>query len=291
MNHVVDSPYLVPFEGDWRLADAPTDPRKARLKEDDARRRLERHVERIEALQRRLQGEDRQSLLLVFQAMDGAGKDSTIRAVTTGVNPAGFQVSAFKAPSAEELDHDFLWRVVRRLPERGRIGIFNRSHYEEVVVVRVHPQLLDAQRLPDRPSPPELWAQRHASIRDFERHLARNGSTVVKFFLNVSFEEQARRFVARIDDPDKNWKFSAGDVAERAHWGAYMAAYEDALRETSRPWAPWYAIPADDKPTLRVIVADIIERALERMDPRYPEPPDEERALMAALRQGLVEGG
>jgi PPK2 family polyphosphate:nucleotide phosphotransferase len=219
--------------------------------------------------------------------MDAAGKDSTIRAVLSGVNPAGCEVYSFKRPSTEELDHDFLWRTACRLPQRGRIGVFNRSHYEEVLVAKVHPEFLDAQRLPGGKRGAQFWAQRYESIRDHEKHLARNGTVILKFWLNVSKEEQRSRFLARLNEPEKNWKFEAADVAERAHWPAYMKAYEDALNETSRPWAPWYAIPADNKPYMRAAVADIIVRTLQSLNLQYPTPGKEEKAQFSALRKRL----
>jgi PPK2 family polyphosphate:nucleotide phosphotransferase len=223
--------------------------------------------------------------------MDAAGKDGTIRAVMSGINPAGCQVYSFKVPSAEELDHDFLWRTAVRLPERGRIGIFNRSYYEEVLVVRVHPELLDAQRLPQRPDDlAELWRQRHESIRAHERHLAESGTVIVKFWLNVSKEEQRERFLDRIEEPEKNWKFSARDVHERGFWDAYMQAYEDALNATSRPWAPWYAIPADSKSTMRMTVAEILVETLESLDLRYPKVGPEKWAAIEEMRTYLKSG-
>jgi PPK2 family polyphosphate:nucleotide phosphotransferase len=202
-------------------------------------------------------------VLLIFQALDAAGKDGTIRAVLSGVNPVGCQVYAFKAPNAEELDHDFLWRVTRNLPERGRIGVWNRSHYEEVLVVRVHPEFLDGQQLPRRPAQlEELWKERYESIVDAERHWARNGCVILKFFLHVSQQEQHKRFLDRVTDPENHWKFNAGDLAESKHWGDYMRAYQDALNATSRPWAPWYAIPADSKSYMRAAVAQIVTKTL-----------------------------
>lgn len=291
----IDSPYLVPTDGTFRIDDAPTAPPKRFLADgkkkakERAKAALADRVDELEELQRRLYAADRHSVLLLFQAMDAGGKDSTIRAVTSGINPAGFQVSSFKKPSANELDHDFLWRIARELPQRGRIGIFNRSHYEETLVVRVHPELLDYQRLPQRPPLDELWEQRFESIRDFERHLARNGTLILKFWLNVSRDEQRRRFLDRIDTPRKNWKFASGDVRERGFWNDYRHAYEQALRATSRDHAPWYAIPADDKPYMRMTVATLVRDALERLDPRYPELPDEERRKMAELREQLVD--
>lgn len=287
MLEAVDSDYRVPFEGRFRVEDCPTRPPKDSPDKDECKHRLQMLVEELEDLQRMLYAEDRRALLLIFQALDAAGKDGTIRAVLSGVNPAGCQVFAFKQPSAEELDHDFLWRAVRALPERGRIGVFNRSYYEEVLVVRVHPQYLKAQRLPDAPAPEKLWAQRYESIRDFEQHLARNGTVILKFWLNVSKEEQRRRFLARIEEPEKNWKFSTADVQERAHWKDYMRAYQEALDATSKPWAPWYAIPADDKPYMRMCVADIMVRSLKSLDLSYPQVSDEQRAGLKEMRKLL----
>jgi PPK2 family polyphosphate:nucleotide phosphotransferase len=246
-------------------------------------------VDELRELQRRLYADDRYAVLLVFQALDAAGKDGTIRAVLSGVNPQGCQVFSFKQPSREELDHDFLWRTSRCLPERGRIGVFNRSHYEEVLVVRVHPEYLDAQRVPDRPSLEELWQRRYASIREHEKHLARSGTLVLKFFLNVSRDEQRRRFLARIDEPEKNWKFSAGDVRESGFWDDYQHAYEQALLETSRPWAPWYAIPADDKHWMRLQVARIVVERLEALSLGYPQVDDARRRKLQEMRALLVE--
>ena len=278
-----DSPYRVPFDGSWSLADSPTAP--PRLDEAADKKALKGSIKRLRKLQDRFAAADRHSILLIFQAMDAAGKDSTIRAVMSGVNPAGCQVFSFKRPSAEELDHDFLWRSARRLPERGRIGVFNRSYYEELLVVRVHPEILASQRLPEVPE--SVWADREASIREHEAHLARNGTVILKFFLNVSKETQRQRLLARIDNPDKNWKFEPGDLKTRAHWEDFMGAYEQALNATSRPWAPWYAIPADDKPFMRATVADLLQRTLEAIDPRYPSVSDEKRAQLAELRKHL----
>ncbi|MEQ9320064.1 MAG: polyphosphate kinase 2 family protein [Polyangiaceae bacterium] len=283
----VESPYLVPSDGSFELAASPTEPPKGSGGKDAHKDQLAERVDALGDLQRKLYADDRYALLLVFQAMDAAGKDSTIRKVFSGVNPAGFQVFSFKQPSAVELDHDFLWRSARALPERGRIGVFNRSYYEEVLVVRVHPEYLGGQKLPDIASHEQLWQERYESIRDHEKHLARNGTVVLKFWLNVSRAEQHRRFVDRIDEADKNWKFSAGDVAESRLWDQYMDAYQDALRATSRPWAPWYAIPADSKPFMRATVADIVVRTLEALPLRWPEPSDEDRAEMKALRAEL----
>jgi PPK2 family polyphosphate:nucleotide phosphotransferase len=283
----VESPYLVPIDGTFRLEDAPTAPPKDE-DEDKWGKRLVKRVKQIDKLQRHFYADDRFSLLLVFQAMDAAGKDSTIRAVMSGVNPAGFQVFSFKKPSAEEIDHDFLWRSSKSLPERGRIGVFNRSYYEEVLVVRVHPEYLGGQKLPREVSLEQLWEERYRSIREHERHLANNGCVVVKFFLNVSQEEQHRRFVSRIDETEKNWKFAAGDVAESRHWPKYMDAYQAALNATSREGAPWYAIPADSKPYMRMVVGDIVKKTLEALPLRWPELNKADRKEMLKLRKELV---
>lgn len=277
--------YRVPYDGSFRVADAQTvGPGEAK---DALKKRLEKANRKLDAMQRVLMARDRHAILLVFQAMDAAGKDSTIRAVMQGINPAGCQVFSFKKPSEYELDHDFLWRTSKRLPERGRIGIFNRSQYEEVLVVRVHPEYLKYQRLPRGLITDNVWDERLESIADQEKHLARNGTIVLKFWLNVSREEQKRRFLRRLDNPDKNWKFNAADVEERAHWDEYMQAYEDALNATSRPWAPWYAIPADDKPFMRTAVAETIVASLAQLNLEYPEATEKDRATFAAARTSL----
>jgi PPK2 family polyphosphate:nucleotide phosphotransferase len=227
-------------------------------------------------------------VLLIFQALDAAGKDGTIRAVLSGVNPVGCQVFAYKAPNAEELDHDFLWRVQRNLPERGRIGVWNRSHYEEVLVVRVHPDYLEGQRLPRRPKKLEdLWQERYESIVEAERHWARNGCVVLKFFLNVSQKEQHKRFLDRVSDADNHWKFDAGDMAESKHWDEYMTAYEDTLNATSKPWAPWYAIPADSKSYMRAAVSQIITKTLGQLELPYPVVSDRTRVELERVRREL----
>ena len=285
MFEVTESPYLVPTDGSFRLKDAPTAPPEDAPGRKKAKKKLDDVVEDLEDAQRRLYADDRHALLLVFQAMDAAGKDGTIRAVMSGINPAGCQVFSFKKPSPLQLDHDFLWRTACRLPERGRIGIFNRSYYEEVLVVRVHPEYLKYQRLPRIGK--DIWEERFESIRDHERHLARNGTTVLKFWLNVSHEEQRRRFLSRIDEPEKNWKFSRDDVRERGYWDDYMHAYEEMLRATSRDCAPWYAIPADDKPYMRLTVADIVARTLARLDLSYPTLAEEEQARLQEMRDLL----
>jgi PPK2 family polyphosphate:nucleotide phosphotransferase len=288
VSHAAVSAYRVPDDGSFRVRRAATTPPADRPSKKQLRKGLAELVARFDELQRRLYAEDRNALLLVFQAMDAAGKDGTIRAVTSGVDPAGFQVFSFKQPSTLELEHDFLWRTARRLPERGRVGVFNRSYYEEVLVVRVHPEYLEHQRLPRDVTGDELWAHRFRSIREHERHLHANGTVVLKFWLNVSKEEQRRRFLDRIAVAEKNWKFSTGDVREREHWDRYMHAYEQALNATSRPWAPWYAIPADHKPYMRYAVADIVVRTLENLDPHYPQVGARKKAELKEMR-GLLE--
>jgi len=264
--------YRIDQPGKFKLADHdPADCCGLTIDKDEAKALLKEGVERLAELQERLYAENRWSVLMVLQAMDAAGKDSLIKHVMSGVNPQGVQVVSFKQPSAEELDHNFLWRVARALPERGRIGIFNRSHYEEVLVVRVHPEYLTAQRLPASVNGKDIWHQRFDDIRAFEKHLARNGTLVLKFFLNVSRDEQRKRFLDRIDEPGKRWKFSMGDVSERKLWPQYMEAYEDAIRETSTPEAPWYVIPADKKWFTRLAVAGALVDALERLKLQYPK--------------------
>jgi PPK2 family polyphosphate:nucleotide phosphotransferase len=268
------------------VAKTETGPPKHAPKKDALLARLETLKGELGELQDRLFAYDRYSLLLIFQAMDAAGKDGTIRAVMSGVNPAGCQVYSFKQPSAEELDHDFLWRAAKDLPERGRIGIFNRSYYEEVLVVRVHRELLDRQRLPERPK--HIWKDRYRAIRELERHLVRNGTVIVKFWLHVSKDEQRERFLARLTDPAKNWKFSPGDVAERAYWDDYMAAYEEAIAATSTEEAPWYVIPADDKAYMRVAVSEVIVDVLRGLELDYPVVPESDRVQFEALEKALL---
>jgi PPK2 family polyphosphate:nucleotide phosphotransferase len=237
----------------------------------EAQAMLATGIERLAELQQRLYAEDRWSVLIVLQAMDAAGKDSIIKHVMSGINPQGCEVHSFKQPSAEELQHDFLWRVARRLPTNGRIGIFNRSHYEEVLTVRVHKELLGRQKLPKQLVGKDIWQQRFDDIRAFERHLARNGTLILKFFLNVSREEQRRRFLARIDEPAKRWKFSMDDVSERKLWGQYRAAYEDLIRQTSTPGAPWFVVPADHKWFARMVVSGAIVQELQALKLDYPK--------------------
>jgi len=249
---------------------------------------LAKGIEDLAAMQEKLHAQDRWGVLLIFQAMDAAGKDSTIKHVMSGINPQGCQVYSFKAPSTEELDHDFLWRTTRCLPERGRIGIFNRSYYEEVLVVRVHPELLERQRLPAEPSGAELWKRRCEDIAAFERYLARNGYLILKFFLHVSKEEQKKRFLERIERPEKNWKFATGDVAERDHWDGYMTAYEEAIRHTAAPHAPWFVVPADHKWFMRLVVAAAVHDALGELGLTFPEVDAAKRDELAAARDALL---
>ncbi len=240
------------------------------LDKGDARAMLADDVKRLAELQQRLYADDHWALLIVLQGMDASGKDGVIAHVMTGLNPQGCSVHPFRAPSEDELAHDFLWRAAIRVPERGRIGIFNRSHYEEVLVVRVHPELLARQKLPPELIGKNIWQERFEDIRDFERHFARNGVAVVKFFLHISREEQRRRLLARLDEPAKRWKFSMTDVADRKLWDKYMAAYEDMVRATSRPAAPWYVVPADSKWFARLVVARAMIEALQNLDLKFP---------------------
>lgn len=277
--------YLVPYDQSFNVADAPT---RVEHDFDKLKSQLETQVERIAEAQRMLYADNRFSVLLVFQAMDAAGKDSTIRAALSGVNPAGCHVSSFKKPSENELEQDFLWRTTKALPQRGRIGVYNRSYYEEVLVVRVHPKILTYQRIPDAEPGDAIWAERLHSIREQELHLARNGTVIVKFWLNVSRTEQHKRFLSRLSEPRKIWKFSAGDLDESEHWDDYMAAYEDALNETSRPWAPWFAIPADDKAYMRYRVARTIADTLEALPIAYPEPDSDIADNLEHYKQRLI---
>lgn len=265
-----ESAFLVPFDGGFRAQSASTTP------PDEDRHHLKQRLKaaqrQLDDLQRLLLANKTWALLLVFQGMDASGKDGTIRAVMRGISPTGCQVFNFKRPTRTELAHDFLWRTTRSLPERGRIGIFNRSQYEEVLVVRVHPELLQNQQLPGAADSDEFWNERLRSIRDQEQHLARNGVAILKFWLNISKGEQKNRFLSRLDEPRKNWKFNPDDVAERQYRDRYMLAYEQALNGTSRPWAPWYAIPADSKPYMRAAIAEIIVQAMSSLNLEYPRP-------------------
>jgi len=253
-----------------------------------AQEALRAGIDALVRLQDMLYAQDRWALLAVFQAMDAAGKDSAIKHVMSGVNPAGCQVASFKAPTAHELDHDYLWRCQLELPERGRIGIFNRSYYEEVLVVRVHPELLAKQKLDPRLLDGDIWERRYQDIRGFERHLSRNGTRIVKFFLHVSREEQGRRFLERVDDPAKQWKFSAADVAERARWKRYMHAYEEMIRATASEEAAWHVVPADHKWFTRIVVAAVMVDALESLDLGYPKLTREQRVELSRVRRALA---
>lgn len=250
---------------------------------------LQLGVDVLAAMQDILYAQDKWSILIIFQAMDAAGKDGAIKHVMSGVNPQGCQVSSFKAPSSEDLDHDYLWRCQKHLPERGRIGIFNRSYYEEVLVVRVHEQILKNQKLPEKLITKDIWEDRFQDIRNFEKYLNRNGTVVIKFFLNVSKDEQKERFIERVDDPDKNWKFSTGDVKERGYWDDYMHAYEELIKNTSTEKSPWYVIPADNKSYARIAIASAIINALDEMDLEYPTVSDEKIAELQAVKKALLE--
>ncbi len=256
---------------------------------DLAAETLEEEIEHLSEMQDKLYAQDRWGLLLIFQAMDAAGKDGTIKHVMSGINPQGCQVYSFKTPSPEELDHDFLWRTSRCLPERGRIGIFNRSYYEEVLAVRVHPEFLEKQRLPPRLVTNQIWKERFEDISSFERYATRNGIAIRKFFLNVSRDEQKKRFLERLDNPDKNWKFSMADARERERWDDYMAAYEDMIRHTASGHAPWYVVPADNKWFTRLVVAAAVIEALDDMNLAYPKVDDEKRKELEAARS-MLEG-
>ena len=251
-----------------------------------AGKKLEENIAELAEVQDILYAQDTYALLILFQAMDAAGKDGAIKHVMSGVNPQGCQVFSFKVPSAEELDHDYLWRSMKCLPERGRIGIFNRSYYEEVLVVRVHPELLDRQKIPPIDHQ-HLWKRRYEQINAFEKYLFENGVIVLKFFLNVSKEEQKKRFLERIDRPENNWKFSTADVKERGFWDDYQQAYEDCLNHTSTDWAPWFIIPADNKWFTRLAVSEIIVRALKRLNLRYPEVSEQRRQELLEIRKLL----
>ncbi len=280
--------FRVDGESPLDLEDHPTNFTGDYKGKDEAVADLEKNIKRLAELQDVFYADNRNSLLLVFQAMDAAGKDGAIKHVMSGVNPQGCQVSAFKAPSAEELDHDFLWRCQKALPERGRIGIFNRSHYEEVLVVRVHPQFLDSQQLPEAVrKDKDFWKKRFKQIRNWEDHLTSNGTAILKFFLHVSKDEQKKRFLARIDDPAKNWKFSATDAKERAHWDEYMKAYREAIEATSTTSAPWYVIPADKKWFARLAISEIIVDKLASMKLQYPIVSEQHKAELAETKKLL----
>jgi len=285
----IASPYLVPFAQPFDAARAPTKPPEDAPSKKDNQAALVELVERLAARQALMYADNRYSVLVVFQAMDAAGKDGTLRAVLSGVNPAGVEVASFKAPTPLELDHDFLWRCNAVAPPRGKLGIWNRSHYEEVLAVRVNPQFLGGQRLPSGTDDlPALWAERYESIRAYEQHLARNGTVILKFWFNVSKDEQRDRLLERIDQPESNWKFNADDLAARSRWSDYMSAYSEAITATSRPWAPWYAVPADSKSFMRRTVADILVSTLEQLPVHWPEVSEKTRAEMQAMRAQLA---
>ena len=270
---------------DFDPSSTPKGITKAELKEI-----LERGIESLAEYQTRLAAQDNYGLLVCLQAMDAAGKDGAIKHVMSGVNPQGVEVHSFKVPSSEDLDHDYLWRYQKRLPERGHIGIFNRSYYEEVLVVRVHPQILDGQKIPAKLKDRGIWKRRYREINDWEHYLTDQGYRIVKIFLNVSRDEQRDRLVARIDDPERNWKFSGADVKERRNWDAYQAAFAEMISNTSTPWAPWHVIPADNKPFARVATGAVILDALIRIDPRFPTVPESAMADFAAARIELMDG-
>lgn len=274
----------------FKLKDFDPDDTLKFEKEDKPRARelLQQGVDVLSDMQERLYAQDHWSVLLIFQAMDAAGKDGAIKHVMSGVNPQGCQVFSFKAPSAEELDHDYLWRCAKRLPERGRIGIFNRSYYEDVLIVRVHPELLKGQKLPPELMGKDIWDERHKDIRRFEKYLSRNGTVVRKFFLNLSKGEQKKRFIERLDDPEKNWKFSSSDASERGHWDSYMEAYEGAIRATASEEAPWYVVPADNKWFTRLVVAAALIDTLGSLGLEYPVVGPEKKQELDAARAALM---
>jgi PPK2 family polyphosphate:nucleotide phosphotransferase len=280
---------LKDYNPGWKQSDEFEHLGKDALKER-AKEILDRNLADLAEAQSLLYADDRYAVLIVLQAMDAAGKDGTIKHVMSGVNPQGCQVFSFKTPSAEDLDHNFLWRYSRCLPERGRIGIFNRSYYEDVLVVKVHPRLIGRQLPREKEKVgKKFWEARYEDINAFERHLVRNGTVILKFFLNVSKDEQRRRFLERLNRPEKNWKFSPADLAERGFWDDYMAAYEDALGATSTAWAPWYVIPADHKWVTRAVVADIVTTAIRELDLRYPAVTAEQRKLLDEARAKLAK--
>lgn len=285
----VSDRFRVPAGKKFKLSDHDPADTNGMESKKEGKDRLEKGVKRLRELQEMLYAQDCWALLLIFQAMDAAGKDSTIEHVMSGVNPQGCEVYSFKAPSAEELDHDFLWRTSKRVPERGRIGIFNRSYYEEVLVVQVHEAILKAQHLPTSLVTKHIWKERYEDIANFEQYLSRNGVVVRKFFLNVSKEEQRQRFLARLDEPEKNWKFSVNDAKERAHWDEYMRAYEQAIGATSSEQAPWFVIPADKKWFMRMAVAEIIVETVEGMDLHFPKISPEKANELQAVRKLLEE--
>jgi PPK2 family polyphosphate:nucleotide phosphotransferase len=287
-------PFIAPFRfdgsGDFHLKSHRTN-EKGGLDKDKAEKILEANRKRLSDFQEKLYAHDRWSVLLIFQGMDASGKDSAIKSVFEGVNPQGCDVYSFKQPTSHELDHDFLWRSVIALPQRGRIGIFNRSYYEECLVTRVHPDILAKEKIPPKLITRNIWRERFEDISAFERYLARNGTVILKFFLNISKEEQRERFLGRLDEPSKNWKFSMGDIAERALWGRYQAAYQDMVGHTSTDVAPWYVVPADHKWFARLVIGSTIVSALDRLDLHFPKVDKAERSEFKQVRQALLEEG
>ncbi len=281
--------YRVAEDSKINLKKWPTKVKSICKSKEDSQKFLEEQVGRLSGLQRMLAADSRYALLVIFQGMDAAGKDGAIKHVLTGINPQGCKVSNFKVPGPDELNHDFLWRANLRLPERGRIGIFNRSHYEDVLVAKVHKEVLDKQNLPDECLGKKLWEGRYRSIIDWENHLSRNGIKVVKIYLHMSKEEQRKRFLERIDNPDKNWKFSRADIEERQYWDDYMAALEDCLSNTSTKEAPWYIVPADDKENARLIISGIILEAMGKMKLCYPKTDMKRREELRNIRKSLEE--
>jgi len=281
------APFIVTKGKDFKLKDHPTARENWKASKKETRKLLSKGIERLRDQQEKLYAQDQRGLLLIFQAMDAAGKDGAIKHVMSGINPQGCQVYSFKSPSPEELDHDFLWRTSKSLPERGRIGIFNRSYYEEVLVVRVHPEYLQKQKLPPELVSKDIWKERFEDINAFERYLTRNGYTIRKFFLNVSKKEQKRRFLERLEMDVKNWKFSLADAKERGFWEKYMDAYEDMIQHTATPHAPWIVVPADDKPLARLIVAAAVVDALEDMKLAFPKVSAAQKQELGAARKAL----
>jgi PPK2 family polyphosphate:nucleotide phosphotransferase len=286
----LSKPYRVSGDKKFKLKDFPTSVDNDLGKEGKplAQHALQLGVQVLAEMQDKLYAQDKWSLLLIFQAMDAAGKDGAIKHVMSGINPQGCHVTAFKAPNPEELDHDYMWRCLKQLPERGRIGIFNRSYYEEVLVVRVHEGILKAQKLPEKLVTESIWDDRLGDMRNFESYLSRNGVMVVKFFLNVSKKEQKKRFLERIDKPEKNWKFSSADIEERKYWKQYQSAYEEMIKKTATEKAPWYVIPADNKPYARIVIASAIINALDSMKLAYPEVSNEQLAELQRLKAELI---
>jgi PPK2 family polyphosphate:nucleotide phosphotransferase len=281
--------YRIDNPDKFRLTDIdPGDTAGLTIDKDEAKQMLQDSIQKLSDLQDMLYAQDRWAVLAIFQAMDAAGKDSAIKHVMSGINPQGCQIFSFKAPSSHELDHDFMWRTTIATPERGRIGIFNRSYYEEVLVVRAHPEILEKQKIPPQLVTKDIWKQRYEDIRALEKYQARNGMLIMKFFLHVSREEQAKRFLERIDDPSKNWKFNLGDVAERKLWDDYMRYYEETIRETSRPHAPWFVVPADKKWFTRLVVASAMVEGLESLTLHYPKVDDATRDELKKSRALLV---